>query len=150
MSTGLQLTIATPAAKLVDTDQGLSVRAEDESGSFGILPGHADFLTALEPSVVRWRDMAGVERYCIVDGGVLTVSQGRNVAIACRQGKVSQSIDSLDADIAAMRAEQSDIARRARVEQTRLHARAMRQLMQLMRGTGDADLQKAVLGEKAG
>ena len=37
----------------------VSVRAEDASGSFGILPGHADFLTSLAPSVVRWRRRDG-------------------------------------------------------------------------------------------
>jgi F-type H+-transporting ATPase subunit epsilon len=31
------------------------LRAEDASGSFGILPGHAPFLTALAISIVSWR-----------------------------------------------------------------------------------------------
>ena len=50
---GLHLTIATPAAVLVDADGVASLRAEDESGAFGVLPGHADLLTVLPPSVLR-------------------------------------------------------------------------------------------------
>ena len=38
MSTALHLTITTPAVILVDSDDVASVRAEDASGSFGILP----------------------------------------------------------------------------------------------------------------
>ena len=34
------------------------LRAEDDTGAFGILPGHADFLTVLAVSVVTWRDDA--------------------------------------------------------------------------------------------
>ena len=54
MSAGLRLTIATPAALLVDVDNVRSLRAEDMSGSFGVLPGHADLLTVLPASVLRW------------------------------------------------------------------------------------------------
>ena len=53
MSGGLHLTIATPAKLLVDIEDVRSVRAEDASGSFGILAGHADLLTVLSLSVVR-------------------------------------------------------------------------------------------------
>ncbi len=45
---------STPAAILIDADDVRSLRAEDESGAFGVLPGHADLLTVLPPSVVRW------------------------------------------------------------------------------------------------
>src|SRR2546429_1741177 len=49
MSAALHLTITTPAVILVDSDDVASVRAEDASGSFGILPSHADLLTMLTP-----------------------------------------------------------------------------------------------------
>jgi F-type H+-transporting ATPase subunit epsilon len=54
VSAGLQVIIGTPAKLLVDVDGVRSLRAEDESGAFGVLPGHADLLTVLPPSVVRW------------------------------------------------------------------------------------------------
>lgn len=128
MSAALHLTIATPAAVLVDRDDVGSVRAEDESGGFGILPHHADFLTVLPVSVVRWRGPDKAEHYCVVEGGVLSVTGGQRVAVACRQGTVGDDLQRLEADVAAMRAEASDLARRARTDQMRLHARAVRQL----------------------
>ena len=43
----IQLTITTPTSVAVKADGIAHVRAEDETGAFGILPGHADFVTAL-------------------------------------------------------------------------------------------------------
>ena len=39
MSEGMRLTIATPASLLVDATDVRSLRAEDMSGAFGVLPG---------------------------------------------------------------------------------------------------------------
>lgn len=132
MSALLHLSIATPLAVLTDRMDVLSVRAEDESGGFGILPGHADLLTVLPPSVIRWRARDRVERYCVVGGGVLTVTAGRNVSIACRQATLGDDLAKLEADVTAMRAADADADRRARVEQTRLHAHAVRQIMRYL------------------
>ncbi len=51
---GMRLRIVTPLSVVVDEDVD-SLRAEDASGSFGILQGHAPFLTALAISIVSWR-----------------------------------------------------------------------------------------------
>lgn len=134
----LRLTIATPSSLLVDAAEASSIRAEDESGGFGILPGHADLLTVLPASVVRWRGAEG-SACCAVRGGVLTVTGGERVAIACRQAILGESLQTLEDEVRAMRASQLDAVRRARVEQARLHARAVRQLMRHLRpGSGDA------------
>ncbi|MDW6024406.1 F0F1 ATP synthase subunit epsilon [Mesorhizobium sp. BAC0120] len=141
MSATLHLTITTPSAILADRVQVRSVRAEDESGGFGILPGHADLLTVLSASVVRWRSDDDIRHYCALRGGVLTVTEGRQVAIACRQGTLGDDLAKLEAEVRAMRAAETDADRRARVEQMRLHARAVRQLMRYLRpgGTGFAE-----------
>lgn len=133
MSAALRLTITTPSSVLVDRTDVASVRAEDESGGFGILPGHTDLLTVLPASVVRWRGADGAVQYCAVRGGVLTVTQGRHVAVACRQGTIGDDLVRLEADVEAMRAADIDAYRRARVEQVRLHAHAVRQLMRYLR-----------------
>ncbi len=133
MSESLRLTIATPASLLVDADDVRSLRAEDASGAFGVLPGHADLLTVLPPSVVRWTQAGKATRYSALSGGVLTVTGGNRVAIACRRGTVGDALDKLQADVAAQRAAELDADRRAKVEQTRAHARALRQLMRLLR-----------------
>ena len=79
-----------------------------------------------------------------MSGGVLTVGGGTRVAIACRRGALGDDLARLEADVAKQRAAELDADRRARVEQLRLHARALRQLMRLLRPggrpPGDGDL----------
>jgi F-type H+-transporting ATPase subunit epsilon len=133
MNSNLHLTITTPTAILVDVPDATSVRAEDESGGFGILAGHANFLTVLSASVVRWRDLKGAEHYCAQSGGVLTVADGNRVLIACRQGARGEVLSQLEDEVRAMQASVVESDRKSRVEQTRLHANAVRQLMNFMR-----------------
>jgi F-type H+-transporting ATPase subunit epsilon len=133
MSGTLHLTVTTPAQVLAESDSVVAVRAEDQSGSFGVLPGHADLLTVLVPSVVRWRTADGAECFCAVRGGVFTVSAGRNVAVACREGVVGDSLQDLEAKVRTVRARQREADRKVRVEQTRLHSLAVRQLVRYLR-----------------
>ena len=138
MSGTLHLTVTTPGEILVDSGDVAAVRAADESGSFGILPGHADLLTALVPSVVRWKTSDGAAHFCAVRGGVFTVSEGRNVAVACREAVLGGSLEDLEAKVRAVRAQQIEADRKARVEQVRLHALAVRQLLRYLRPTAAA------------
>jgi len=133
MSRALSLTIATPSRVLVDDQEVASLRAEDDSGGFGVLPGHADLVSALPSSVVRWRGPKGPWRYCVVGDAVFAVTGGAHVNIACRSGVVGDDLETLLGQVEAQRAAEIDAARRARVEQTRLHALAIRRLMQLLR-----------------
>ena len=138
MSGTLHLTVTTPGEILVDSGDVAAVRAEDESGSFGILPGHANLLTALVPSVVRWKTSDGGAHFCAVRGGVFTVSEGRNVAVACREAVLGDPLEDLEAKVRALRAQQIEADRKARVEQVRLHALAVRQLLRYLRPTAAA------------
>lgn len=133
MTDWLRLTITTPTTVLVDSIDVVAVRAEDESGGFGVLPGHADLLTVLPASVVRWRERSGATRFCAVRGGVFTVSDGERVAIACRQGTTGDDLAELETDVRNMRKAQAEADKSARVEQMRLHAHAVRQLMRYLR-----------------
>jgi len=136
MSALLHLTIATPARVLFDSTEVVALRAEDATGSFGILPGHAAFLAVLAPSVLRWHAADGVEHFCAVKEGVLRVSGGHEIAIACREGVMGASgtsLEVLEAQVEAARAAHIDAVRRARVDETRLHAQAMRQLLRYLR-----------------
>jgi len=136
MSALLHLTIATPARVLFDSAEVVALRAEDATGSFGILPGHAAFLTVLAPSVLRWHAADGIEQFCAVKEGVLRVSGGHEISIACREGVMGTSgtsLEVLEAQVDAARAAQLDAVRRARVDETRLHAQAVRQLLRYLR-----------------
>lgn len=136
MSTPLHLLIATPQQILVDCADVVSLRGEDASGGFGLLPGHVDYLTVLEPTVLRWRRVSGERGYCAVRGGVLSLSCGE-LRIACREGIVGECLDELAARVQEAREAQRDSARRARVEHLRLHTRAVRQLVRYLRAEGE-------------
>jgi len=139
MNPTLRLKIATPAAVLFDSEQVTALRAEDESGSFGILPGHADFLTVLTPSVLRWHEADGNLHYCAIEAGILSVTAGSVVTIACRDGVLADTLEVLETQIQAARAKHLDAMRCARVEQTRIHAQAVRQLLRYLRPGASAD-----------
>ncbi len=130
---GLHLTVTTPMSVLVDETGVLSLRAEDHSGGFGILPGHTEFMTVLPASVLRWRTARGALRFCALRSGLLTVENGSAVAIACREGVLGDDLLALEAEVETLRAAEADADRRERVEQMRLHASAVRQLMQYLR-----------------
>jgi F-type H+-transporting ATPase subunit epsilon len=73
------------------------IRLKDETGFFGIMRGHADFLTVLEPSLCYYTDAAGNESFLAVDGGIFAVKEG--VATLTSRG-VYESADPADlADI---------------------------------------------------
>src|SRR6516165_1340575 len=78
----VRLTVTTPLAILVEASDVAHLRAEDETGAFGILPGHADFLTVLAVSVASWRDDRGAEHHVALRGGLLEVRGGDAIAIA--------------------------------------------------------------------
>lgn len=128
----LRLTITTPTAVLVNDVGARSIRAEDDSGSFGILPGHTDLLTVLPASVVRWRAEDGSRHYCALRSGLMTVEGGRRVAVACREGRLGDDLAALESEVERLRAGEAELERAARVEEMRLHARAVRQLMRYL------------------
>lgn len=92
----MKLRIVTPLSVVLDEDGVLAVRAEDASGSFGILPRHADFLTSLAVSVVAWTSGDGGRHYCAVRHGTLSVSDaGQEVAIATREAVTGDDLATL-------------------------------------------------------
>ncbi|MCD1618056.1 F0F1 ATP synthase subunit epsilon [Salipiger manganoxidans] len=119
--------ILTPLAIIVDQPVR-SLRAMDASGSFGILPGHADFLTRLAVSVVSWTTPEGGARFCAVRGGALTVRAG-NVAIATREAVTGDDLATLDREVLARFRAELDEERIEHVETTRLQLTAMRRML---------------------
>ncbi|MGD0430951.1 MAG: F0F1 ATP synthase subunit epsilon [Acetobacteraceae bacterium] len=128
----MRLLVSDPTSVVVDTNV-VSVRAEDDSGSFGVLPGHADLLTVLAPSVVAWRDANGQLGWCAVRQGVLTVRGGDEVAIATRQARTGTDLDELEHAVVAQFRAEADAERVARVAATKLHMQAIRQILRALR-----------------
>jgi F-type H+-transporting ATPase subunit epsilon len=129
----MRLLITTPTAVVVDDPDVVAVRAEDESGSFGILEGHADFLTALTVSVASWRRTDEVRRFCAVRRGVLSVSRGSFVAIATREAVVGDDLDHLEHVVLAEFRDNLEAERMARTATLQLQMKAIRQIVRYLR-----------------
>ena len=135
----MRLLITDPLCIVVDAQDVRAIRAEDESGGFGILPGHADFLTTLTLSVVAWRDAAGSSRFCAVRRGILTVSGGQDVRLATREAHPGDDPDELVSVVLAGYRAQTDAERSASTAAARLRMQAIRRIVDLLdtgRATG--------------
>lgn len=131
----MRLRIVTPLAVIVDEDT-LSVRAEDASGSFGILPGHADFLTSLAISVVGWTRNDGA-RYCAVRRGMLSVSDGKEVAVATREAIAGDDLSTLDTTVLDHFRADIEQERSERFESVQLQLNAIRRIVSQLGANGD-------------
>jgi F-type H+-transporting ATPase subunit epsilon len=129
----MRLLITTPTAVVIDDTDVVALRAEDESGSFGILDRHADFLTALTVGVVAWRRADGAHRFCAVRRGVLSVSHGSLVAVATRQALVGDDLDHLEHVVLAEFRSAVEAERMARTASLQLQMKAIRQIVRYLR-----------------
>jgi F-type H+-transporting ATPase subunit epsilon len=129
----MRLLITTPTTVVIDDSAVVAVRAEDESGSFGILDGHADFLTALTVSVVSWRRSDGVRQFCAVRRGVLSVRKGILVAIATREALAGDDLDHLEHVVLAGFRDSVEAERVARTASLQLQMNAIRQIVRYLR-----------------
>ena len=128
----MRLLITTPTEIVVDELNVSSVRAEDDSGSFGILKGHADLLTAPNISIVSWHGGNRI-RYCAVRRGVLSVTGGTEVAIATREAIVGDDLDRLEEIVLGEFRKRSETERALRTESLQLQMKAIRQIVQYLR-----------------
>ena len=129
----MRLIIATPMAVVVDTPDVAHVRAEDDTGAFGILEHHADFLTVLALSVVSWRNHAGREHYAAVRGGVLSVAGGRQIRVATREAVASDDLHELETAVLGGFREETGAEQEARATAARLQVAAIRQICRYLR-----------------
>jgi F-type H+-transporting ATPase subunit epsilon len=138
-----ELVITTPTAVVVRSAAVTHLRAEDDRGAFGILPGHADLLTALSVSVVSWREAdddakadetgTGRERHCAVRGGVLTVSDGARIAVATREAVAGDDLAALERDVLTRFRQDRAAEGEARGGARRLRLAAVRHILSYLR-----------------
>jgi F-type H+-transporting ATPase subunit epsilon len=129
----MKLTVATPLAIVVETDDVAHLRAEDETGTFGILPGHADFLTVLAVSVVSWRDAGGREHFAAVRGGMLAMEDGKEISIATPEAVAGDDLHRLEAEVLADFRHRLAEEEEARSGAQRLYLAALRQIVRYLR-----------------
>jgi F-type H+-transporting ATPase subunit epsilon len=127
----VRLVVTTPTSVVVEESRVSELRAEDETGAFGIRPGHADFLTVLAVSVISWR-CDGASRHVAVRGGVLTVRDGQEVSVATREAIGGETLERLgDAVLERFRRE-ATAESESRISTTRLHLATMRQIFRYL------------------
>ncbi len=131
----MRLRIITPLSIVIDEDAH-AVRAEDDSGSFGILPGHADFLTSLAISVVGWKRSDGTRRYCAVRHGMLSISSGKNIAVATREAIAGDDLATLDKTVLKRFRADIENQRSERFESIQLQLNAIRRIVSQLGTSG--------------
>jgi F-type H+-transporting ATPase subunit epsilon len=129
----VRLTVATPLAIVVEANDVAHLRAEDETGTFGILTGHADFLTALAVSVASWRDESGSEHYVALRGGMLEVHGGEEIAIASPEAVAGDDLRRLETEVLAGFRRQLAEEQVARADAQRLYLAAIRRIVRFLR-----------------
>ena len=88
----MRLRIATPLTIAADEPDVVSLRAEDATGGFGLLPGHAAFMTSLAICVLRWRRADGSQCFCAVRHGLLRAPDGHEVEVATREAVLGDTL----------------------------------------------------------
>lgn len=131
----MRLRIVTPLSIVVDDDID-SLRAEDASGSFGVLPGHTRFLTALAISIISWRLSVG-ERFCAIRGGVMTVTGGSVIEIATREAVIGEDLASLDAEVLARFQSDAEEERVEHVDAVLLQLNVIRRMVSRLKPGAD-------------
>jgi F-type H+-transporting ATPase subunit epsilon len=132
----MRLRITTPLSVVVDDREVRALRADDATGSFGILPGHADLLTSLTIGVVSWRDADDAAHYCAVRRGMLSVIGGQEIAIATREAVAGDDLATLDETVLAQFRADTETERAERVDSTRLQLNAIRRIVGHLRASG--------------
>jgi F-type H+-transporting ATPase subunit epsilon len=129
----MKLTVATPLDVVTDVEGVAHLRAEDDTGAFGILPGHADFLTSLPLSVVTWRGENGGEHHLAVRGGMLEIRDGDRIRIAAREAVPGDNLHDLETGVLADFRRRTEEERRARTDAERLYFAAVQQILRFLK-----------------
>jgi len=132
----MRLLITTPTAIVIDETGVTAIRAEDESGSFGIMNGHADLLTALSVCIVSWKGENEKRRYCAVRRGLFSVRKaeaGTEVAIATREAVPGDRLEHLERVVLDEFRQRLETERSARTESLQLQMKAVRQIVRFLR-----------------
>lgn len=132
----MKLRIVTPLSIMVDETID-SLRAEDASGSFGIMPGHAPFLTALAVSIVSWRNGED-ETFCALRGGLLSVTSHNTIDITTREAVVGVDLNTLDRDVLAHFQSDANAERIEHVETMRLQFNAIRHMVSRLKPSANS------------
>ena len=129
MASDMLVTLHLPTHTLF-TGRATQLFAVAQNGSFGILPNHIDFVTALVPSVLTLKTLEGEELVFGIDEGLL-VKKGHVVDVAVRRGVMGDDLDTLRDTVRETFVEMDENERVARSALSRLEANMVRRFSEL-------------------
>lgn len=125
----MNLLLSIPSHVVVDAPVR-KVVAESVSGSFCLLPRHADTAVVLVAGLLTYLPKDGDEVVVAVDHGLL-VKTGASVRVSCQRAFVADDLASAEATVRERFRAQDDSERRARSAVLRLEADILRRLGEL-------------------
>ncbi len=128
----MKLRIVTPMKVVLDADNVKLVRAEDETGAFGIQPHHTSFLTVLGVSIISWRDNDDKEHYAAVRGAVFQIANRNVVEVAARDAVISDSLQTLSDTVLKRFREQAGREAMSKTSSAKLSIALIRQLQKYL------------------
>jgi len=103
MTDSIKLDLVTPERKLISTEVEEMV-AKAFLGEFGVLPGHANYVTLMEPGELSFLEK-GEKKLVVVTGGFAEVSLDNGIRIMADAAEFAEEIDVERAKEAKERAE---------------------------------------------
>lgn len=131
MASDMTVTLRLPTRTLFE-GQATRLTAMAQNGAFGIWPNHADFVTALVPSVMALRLTDGTEAIFGIDEGLL-VKKGHKVTVAALRGVHGDDLGTLQDTVEASFVQMDEDERQARSALSRLEADMVRRFAELQR-----------------
>ena len=125
----MRLRILLPTQVLVDANVS-KVVAEAENGSFGLLPRHIDFVTALVPGIIAYVDSDGRQELVGIGEGIL-VKCGDEVRVATGRAIRGTNLTTLKREVDRWFLEIDEQAAMARTAMARLEAGVIRRFTEL-------------------
>lgn len=124
----MKLTVWLPSEVLLD-EEVTRIKAQADNGSFGMLPRHVDFVTALVPGVVTFQRPGKPEEYLAIDHGIL-VKCGPQVRISTRNAVRGPNLTQLKEEVDKRFREREDVEKKARAMEAKLETDLVRRLLE--------------------
>jgi F-type H+-transporting ATPase subunit epsilon len=125
---GMKLKVWLPTEVLLEEEVS-RIKAEAESGWFGLLPKHVDFVTALIPGVMTFEPCGKPEEYLAIDHGIL-VKCGPEVSVSTRNAVRGTDLVQLKRDVELQFRERAEREKAARTLEAKLEADLVRNLLE--------------------
>ena len=125
----MRLRIVVPTRRVLEVDGVRRVVAESPKGSFGLLPRHVDYATALVPGILLFEDATGEERLVAVDRGVLGQC-GDDVFVSIRRAVAGDELETLRETVRTRFEALDERERRARMALAELESRFIRRFVE--------------------